>query len=78
MPQTIKLMFDGEMHDCLVTTADNGETICYRKDRQFVKFPKDVDLEAAANEHNASNSEKPVTAEEAEAKQAELDGWFDE
>jgi hypothetical protein len=77
MPKTVKLKFDGEMHECLVTTADNGEIVCYRKDRTFVKFPAGTDLAKAVKKHNDANSDKPMMAEEVEARQAALDEWFD-
>jgi hypothetical protein len=76
--KTVQVMFDGEMHECLVQTADNGEIICWRKDRQFIKFPPDADLKAALKEHNKHNGEVPVLAEEADAKKAELEAWFEE
>jgi hypothetical protein len=78
MPKTIKLSFDGEVLDCLVTTAQNGETICYAKDRRFIKFPPGTDLAKAAKKHNAAHKKKPVFSEEVEAQQAELDSWFNE
>jgi hypothetical protein len=76
--QTVKLQFDGEMHDCLVTTADSGEIVCYRKDRQFVKFPAGSNLPEEVKKHNKANSDKPVTAEVVEARQAALDEWFED
>lgn len=78
MANTIKLKFDGETQECLITEAANGEIVCYAKDRRFVKFPAGTDLKEAAKAHNAANSEKPITAEESEAKQSELDDWFNE
>lgn len=76
--KTVNLMFDGETQECLVTTANDGEIVCYAKDKRFVKFPKDADLKAAVKEHNKQNSEVPITAEEVEAKQSELDAWFED
>jgi hypothetical protein len=76
--KTVKLMFDGELQDCLVVTADNGEIICYRKDRQFVKFPAGSDLAAEVKKHNKHNGDVPVSAEEVEARQSALDEWFEE
>jgi hypothetical protein len=74
--KTVNLMFDGEMQECLVTTADNGEIVCYAKDKRFVKFPADADLKTAVKEHNKANSEAPVSAEVVEARKTELDSWF--
>lgn len=76
--KTIELMFDGEPQECLVTTADSGEIVCYAKDKRFVKFPADADLKKAAKEYNAANSEQPIKAEVVEAKAAELAAWFGE
>lgn len=78
MAKTIKLSFDGEMLECLVTTADNGEIVCYARDRRFIKFPKGTDLAKAAKKHNEAHKHKPVFAEEVEARQAAMDEWFDE
>lgn len=75
--KTIKLHFDGVEEECLVTTAADGEIVCYARDKRFVKFPAGTDLKAAAKEHNKANSDVPVTAEEVEAKKAEMDAWFD-
>lgn len=77
MSKTIKLSFDGEMLDCLVTTAPNGEIVCHAKDRRFIKFPKGTDLAKAAKTHNEHNKNKPVTAEEVDAQAAALEAWFD-
>lgn len=77
MSKTIKLSFDGELTDCLVTTQDNGEIVCYAKDKRFVKFPPKTDLVKAAKKHNEAHKKKPVFAEEVEARQAEMDEWFD-
>lgn len=76
--ETVKLMFDGELLDCLVTTKSGGEIVCYAKDRRFVKFPKGTDLKKAAKEHNEGNKAKPATAEEVDAQAAALADWFDE
>lgn len=73
----VQLMFDGEMHDCLVV-EEGGEIVCYRKDRRAVKFPKDADLKAAVKAHNKANGEVPIFAEEVEAAEAAKAEWFGE
>lgn len=76
--ETVKLMFDGELLDCLVTRAADGEIVCYARDRRFVKFPKGTDLKKAVKAHNEGNKAKPATAEEVDAQAAALADWFDE
>lgn len=73
--KTVELMFDGELHECLVV-EENSEIVCYRKDRRAVKFPADVDLAAAVAAHNEANSEKPITAETVEAVDQAKAEWF--
>lgn len=73
-----KLMFDGESHDCLVVVADNGEYVCYRKDKSFVKFPADCDLAAEIKKHNQANADKPIPAAVVEERDAKLAEFFGE
>lgn len=77
-PHIVKLSFDGVMADCLVTVDDNGEFVCYTKDRRFVKFPKGADLDAEVKRYNDLHTEVPIFAEEVEARQAAKDAWFED
>jgi hypothetical protein len=72
---TIKVMFDGVLEECLVVETAT-EITCMTRDRRFVKFPPDVDIKAAVTEHNKANGDKPMLAEEVEAVNAELNAWF--
>jgi len=71
---TVKLMFDGELVECLPRTDEAaGETICYAKNGRHIKFPADVPLAEAIKAHNKANGEMPVFADEQEAERdAEL------
>lgn len=76
---TVKLMFDGVLKECLVTTGKDGEITCVAKDRSFVKFPKGSNLTAAVKKHNEANGTKPLVPDAATDKQAEeLAAWLDE
>ncbi len=76
---TVKLMFDGVLKECLVTTEKNGEVTCIAKDRSFVKFPKGVKLDAAVKKHNEANKKKPLPADAEGNKQTEeLAAWLGE
>ena len=70
--KTIKLMFDGELRDCLVHTDPAGEIVAYARDGRHVKFPAGCNLDAAVKAHNKVNGDKPMLAEEVEAQQSEL------
>ncbi len=59
---TIRLMFDGVLEDCIVEHDKNGEVICYSKTGRFIKFPNGSDLAIEADKHNMANSIIPVFA----------------
>lgn len=74
-PNTVKLMVDGELEECLVRTIAS-EIHCKALSGRVFKFPVDVDLASAVKRHNKANGDKPVLATEVEeAADPEWDEW---
>jgi hypothetical protein len=71
MAQTVKLMFDGVLKECLVTTEKNGEITCLARDASFIKFPAGTKLADAVKLHNEHNKTKPQQPDEKASKRAE-------
>jgi hypothetical protein len=75
--ETVKLVFDGEEHECLVQTDRAGEIVCTARNGRFTKFPKGTKLTAAViNRHNKANAVKPDPPGTEEDNAAELAAWL--
>lgn len=51
-------MFNGVLKECSVEEDRNGEYLAVSPDGEFLKFPKDCDLEMAIDAHNKVNEMK--------------------